>query len=258
VGVSFLVSCPDVFLAVSPLVAVTMSDTLPGYRDGEKQNAECETQPSAGLSVSLGETPPHGSALLLCPSQWSALLEAAPVSLVVREMRDGVAVIEDPDFECEGESEAEEREGEKIPRLVFAEDDEIRTPLGGQTPDPDRTYSTAEDMRHYRSATKTLENVALELDNHPSTCSLPLPFSPLCGTSNPTTHKTTTGLWSPSVPNSPLVSHCSPIPPPSSLSIPSHSVANLELTIESDTVPPPPQETHLEYRHQELLIGLTI
>ena len=63
------------------------------------------------------------------------------MSLVVRETKDGVKVSEEPeapDFECEGESEAEEREGEKIPRLVFAEEDEIRTPLGGQTPDPDR------------------------------------------------------------------------------------------------------------------------
>lgn len=96
-----------------------------------------ETQPAA-LSVSLGESPPRGSSLLLCPAQWSALLEAAPVSLVVREVSEGIAVSEETDFECEGESEVEEREGERIPRLVFAEDDEIRTPLGGQTPDPDR------------------------------------------------------------------------------------------------------------------------
>ena len=58
------------------------------------------------------------------------------MSLVVREMRDGVS---ETDAECDVESEEEEEEeGEKIPRLVFAEDDEIRTPLGGQTPDPDR------------------------------------------------------------------------------------------------------------------------
>ena len=96
-----------------------------------------EAQPAA-LSVSLGESPPRGSSLLLCPAQWSALLEAAPVSLVVREVKKGVTVSDEADFECEGESDAEDAEGERVPRLVFAEDDEIRTPLGGQTPDPDR------------------------------------------------------------------------------------------------------------------------
>ena len=107
----------------------------------KEHSDEVEVQPAASLSVSLGDSPPRGSALLLCPAQWSALLEAAPVSLVVRETRDGMMVNEVPevpDFECEGESEAEEKEGEMIPRLVFAEDDEIKTPLGGQTPDPDR------------------------------------------------------------------------------------------------------------------------
>ena len=103
----------------------------------DKETAANEPQPAA-LSISLGDTPPRGSSLLLCPAQWSALLEAAPVSLVVRETRDGVSVSEEAEFQGEGESETEDREGEKIPRLVFAEDDEIRTPLGGQTPDPDR------------------------------------------------------------------------------------------------------------------------
>lgn len=113
-----------------------MSEVLTKEHSDEVDTSE--VQPAVSLSVSLGDSPPRGSALLLCPAQWSALLEAAPVSLVVRETRDGMMVNEVPDFECEGESEAEEKEGEMIPRLVFAEDDEIKTPLGGQTPDPDR------------------------------------------------------------------------------------------------------------------------
>ena len=36
------------------------------------------------------------------------------------------------------EEEEEEREGVLVPRLVFAEEDEIRTPLGGRTPNDDR------------------------------------------------------------------------------------------------------------------------
>ena len=117
-----------------------MSDTSPS-RSPEEDRGETESpgkaQPAA-LLISLSESPPRGSSLLLCPAQWSALLEAAPVSLVVREMRERVRVSEEAEFECEGESEVEEREGERVPRLVFAEDDEIRTPLGGRTPDPDR------------------------------------------------------------------------------------------------------------------------
>lgn len=115
-----------------------MSDIPPDQcSKQEGQTNARETQPAA-LSISLDDSPPRESSLLLCPAQWSALLEAAPVSLVVREVREGVAVREETDFECEGESEAEDREGDRVPRLVFAEDDEIRTPLGGQTPDPDR------------------------------------------------------------------------------------------------------------------------
>ena len=122
-----------------------MSDPQTCQIDEDKQRVSVnegeQQQLTAALSVSLGDSPPRGSALLLCPAQWNALLEAAPVSLVVREMRDGTTVAEDPeqpDFGAEAESEPEEKEGEKIPRLVFAEDDEVRTPLGGQTPDPDR------------------------------------------------------------------------------------------------------------------------
>ena len=114
-----------------------MSDVQPSQLPKEHEADVGEGQPTA-LSISLGESPPRGSSLLLCPAQWSALLEAAPVSLVMREVREGVAVSDEADFECEGESEAEDNEGERVPRLVFAEDDEIRTPLGGQTPDPDR------------------------------------------------------------------------------------------------------------------------
>lgn len=115
-----------------------MSDIPPDQCSKQKERTTTrETQPAA-LSISLGESPPRESSLLLCPAQWSALLEAAPVSLVVRDMRGGIAVRDETDFECGGESEAEDREGDRVPRLVFAEDDEIRTPLGGQTPDPDR------------------------------------------------------------------------------------------------------------------------
>lgn len=116
-----------------------MSDTQTSTLDENEQNNEQE-RAVATLAAAF-DSPPRGSSLLLCPSQWSALLEAAPVALVVRETRDGTTLTEDPkepDFECEPESEAEEKDGEQIPRLVFAEDDEIRTPLGGQTPDPDR------------------------------------------------------------------------------------------------------------------------
>lgn len=114
-----------------------MSEERQANQSVDGDTAASEPQPAA-LSISLGESPPRGSSLLLCPAQWSALLEAAPVSLVVREMRDGLLVQGETDMECDVESEAEEKEGEKIPRLVFAEDDEIRTPLGGQTPDPDK------------------------------------------------------------------------------------------------------------------------
>lgn len=205
-----------------------------------------ETQPAA-LSVSLGESPPRGSSLLLCPAQWSALLEAAPVSLVVREVSEGIAVSEETDFECEGESEVEEREGERIPRLVFAEDDEIRTPLGGQTPDPDRTYSTAQDLRHYCS--ETLKNVALELDN-PTSPPPPLPLRSSPPADADLSTYQTTGLWSPSVPTSPLITHSSPhIYRYSPHSTPSHSVAHLEVTIEADELPRLPT-TPPEQRHQ--------
>ena len=114
-----------------------MSDTQPTQLPEEHEIDVGESQPTA-LSISLGESPPRGSSLLLCPAQWSALLEAAPVSLMMREVREEVEMSDEADFECEGESEAENIEREKVPRLVFAEDDEIRTPLGGQTPDPDR------------------------------------------------------------------------------------------------------------------------
>ena len=122
-----------------------MSDLNTSNSDEDKRTVPVHERGQT-LSLSLGDSPPRASALLLCPSQWSAFLEAAPVLLVVREMRDGTTVAEDPeqpDFGTGAESEVEEKEGEKIPRLVFAEDDEIRTPLGGQTPDPDRYGITA-------------------------------------------------------------------------------------------------------------------
>lgn len=104
-----------------------------GSEGGKEREADGEL--TVAVSISVDDSPPHGSSLLLCPAQWSALLEAAPVSLVVREMRAGVRVAE---MEEEEEGEVGRKEGELVPRLVFAEDDEIRTPLGGQSPDTDR------------------------------------------------------------------------------------------------------------------------
>ncbi|CAI8018554.1 hypothetical protein GBAR_LOCUS11255 [Geodia barretti] len=176
-----------------------MSDPQTCQSDEDKQTVSVnegeQQQLTAALPVSLGDSPPRGSALLLCPAQWNALLEAAPVSLVVREMSDGTTVAEDPeqpDFGAEAESESEDKEGEKIPRLVFAEDDEIRTPLGGQTPDPDRTYSVTKDTRHYCSTSETLENVALELDN-PSSLRPPLLPSRPDNVEHPIHSSTTSG-----------------------------------------------------------------
>lgn len=102
----------------------------------ELREREAGGEQTVVVSISVDDSPPRGSSLLLCPAQWSALLEAAPVSLVVREMREGVKLSEMEEEEVEGE--VERREGELVPRLVFAEDDEIRTPLGGQSPDTDR------------------------------------------------------------------------------------------------------------------------
>lgn len=164
-GVSFKLASTDLITQRPVLldvdrsgVRIAMTDSQTSHCDEDNRRDSADNgqqQPAAAVSISLGDSPPRGSALLLCPAQWSALLEAAPVSLVVREMRDGTTVAEDPeqpDFGGEAESEAEEKEGEKIPRLVFAEDDEIRTPLGGQTPDPDRynmlhNYCTFRDYR---------------------------------------------------------------------------------------------------------------
>ena len=107
------------------------SESSEGQREREVDGEQVVT-----VSISVDDSPPRGSSLLLCPAQWSALLEAAPVSLVVREMREGVRVAETEEEEVEGE--VGRKEGELVPRLVFAEDDEIRTPLGGQSPDTDR------------------------------------------------------------------------------------------------------------------------
>lgn len=112
-----------------------MSEAVPDQGCEESGKADSAEQESAALSISMNPALPHGNSLLLCPAQWSAFLEAAPVSLVVRETREQPVLPE----EDEVEGEALEREGERVPRLVFAEDDEVRIPLGpGESSEPER------------------------------------------------------------------------------------------------------------------------
>ena len=114
-----------------------MSETTSSQSPEENSKADSAEQESTALSISMDQTLPHGNSLLFCPAHWNALLEAAPVSLVVRETRERAVVPED-EADCDVEGEVAEREGEKVPRLVFAEDDEVRIPLGEEGPVADQ------------------------------------------------------------------------------------------------------------------------